>query len=197
MNHTQKFLLHLPGSDCQPRDSGRKLSCPCGDIKSFFKCSAKAMLFLGETMSACLLLATGAQDTTKLESVKLHCATLTKRLPASPRSTNTRLFEKHRGYLGRSFESCQERRLLGSWEPEAAGHTEHSRLPTLLHWHQLRLYLNKTSQGITQSLRVKLLLYLQRMTRSCFYDAANVLMRQLLLHLADASLLSDLQRLVD
>lgn len=33
---------------------------------------------------------------------------------------------------------------MGSWEPEAADHTEHSRLPTLLHWHQPLLYLNKT-----------------------------------------------------
>lgn len=65
---------------------------------------------------------------------------------ASSRSADTRLNEKRFSYLGRWFESCRELRLSGSWEPEAAGCTEHSRLPTLQRWHQLLLYLDTTNE---------------------------------------------------
>lgn len=36
--------------------------------------------------------------------------------------------------------------MSGSWEPVAAGRTERSRLPTLLRWHQLLLYLDTTKK---------------------------------------------------
>lgn len=57
----------------------------------------------------------------------------------------TPLFEKHVSHLGRWSESCQELHLSGSWEPAAAGCTERSRLPTLLRWHRLLLYLHKAT----------------------------------------------------
>lgn len=53
------------------------------------------------------------------------------------------LVEKHVRYLGRWLESCRGLHLLESWELEAAGCTEHSRLPTPLHWHQQLLYLHE------------------------------------------------------
>lgn len=154
MNHSQQFVLHLPGSGCQPRGGGGKLSCPWGNIKKSLLlkkkglCKSKVVQRWNQTNLSPVrdTRKTWAQDTTKVYYTALRsCKT------ASSRSTDTRLKGKRFSYLGRWFESCRGLRSLGSWEPAAVGCTEHSRLPTPLRWHRLLLYLDTT-----QKARIKL-----------------------------------------
>lgn len=87
MNHSQQSVLHLPGSDCQPRDSGRKLSCPWGNIKRFkrIESSGEAKSFKGETNAS--LVSDTRTRRCYCKATELHSATFVYNRRSAHRET--------------------------------------------------------------------------------------------------------------